>query len=609
MDIYQTNLHLLQQKDPQLARRVDQEADDATARVHTTPSKAPTIFIQSGGKTQALHHPQQPFEQSQQFLASIENLHQAHNIAILGCGMGYIPLLIHNGQPSLQNLFILEPSISVFRLALQTMDLSSLLRAKHTHFIIGNSPGDVYRVFMNHLMEILANPLLLIDVPAFTSTFPDWASHVRNQIQDAFQFGQSGLLTKFKDGPRCIANLLRNLPSIHQSPGVNIFKNVFKERPAIIVAAGPSLQKNIHALKHAQERFVIFATDTTYHSLLTHAITPHFVITVDPTELNTRHFPSDRYDTPSILVFDPEARPEIPPKFSRTLTYMTDKHPFFAWLNEQTEDKGIIIKGSMVSHTAFHIASYLECSPIIFMGQDLALDARQGATHIQEAAICRNVTYLEDDPHHVDVPNPTSENKSSREPLFWVEGTEGGTVPTIQSFLVYLRLLEEDIRKTSTPIIDATEGGARIAGTQIKTFSEVLDGEGKEGKPIAELIETTLAAVSSVSHQNLGALHAQLKTILKDRVDIAREGMDLINQTEDPARLNQELQAFKQRIFSDPVSEYLIEYSAPRELFDFLKLGMANASPEEKVQGMKNRFAALFKATIKAYEVFCEYEC
>ena len=181
--------------------------------------------------------------------------------------------------------------------------------------------------------------------------------------------GHSGLLTKFRDGPLTISNLMRNLENIFNAPGISEIGTLCRNIPAIIVAAGPSLSKNIDLLRDAQRNFLIIASDTVYGMLLNHNIVPHFVVTVDPTELNLRHFPAERYGTESFLIFDPESRPEIVDKFTFSLTYMTDKHPFFNWLDQQTGGKGIIRKGGMVSQTALQIAFFLGCSPVILVGR------------------------------------------------------------------------------------------------------------------------------------------------------------------------------------------------------------------------------------------------
>ena len=64
--------------------------------------------------------------------------------------------------------------------------------------------------------------------------------------------------------------------------------------------------------------------------------------------------------------------------------------------------------------------------------------------------------------------------------------------------------------------------------------------------------------------------------------------------------LKAELERFRERIFADPVADYLIEYAAPRELFEFLKLGPADLTDEEEWNRVLTRYRALFEATLLA---------
>ena len=51
--------------------------------------------------------------------------------------------------------------------------------------------------------------------------------------------------------------------------------------PAVLVSAGPSLDKNINQLKEIRENVFIMAVDTALNSILTHDIIPDMAITVD----------------------------------------------------------------------------------------------------------------------------------------------------------------------------------------------------------------------------------------------------------------------------------------------------------------------------------------
>ncbi len=603
MSLFEQNLNLLQQKDSSLANRLETEPEDTVVTLQKSKTGMPVAIVECNGQKYALHDPNDPLRHAQNFLNQIKGLRETRNLAILGCGLGYIPLYIQQANPNIRHFYVFEPSLSVFRNALKIVDFSPLLQSANVEIVVGQEPGQVYNTLMNHLMDLVANSILLVDYHPVTAAFPNWAGNARQQVQEALRLGQSGLATKFKDGPRTMRNLIRNLDWLAKSPGIIEIGDICHNVPAVIVAAGPSLMKNIEILHKYQQQLLIIASDTVYNLLLDHGIFPEFVVTVDPTELNLKHFPSEHYGPDSFLIFDPEARSEIVQKFTHRLTYMTDKHPIFRWLDKMVGPKGSIAKGGMVSQAAMQIALYLECSPVILIGQDLAFDSESCITHAPKTALSREVSFLDDDREHVDVYTP-DHSTSNREPLYWVEGATQDKVPTVHSFLVYLRMLENDIRNTKTPIIDATEGGAKIAGTIVQSLEETARKLQHKNINLSEIMTTFLVNLKSWKPPAVQNVKEQLRSTLQNRVELAEQGLREIEKTPNASlnELETRMESYRTKIFTDPVAEYLIESAAPQELFEFLKLEPANASADEKRRKLVERWNALLKAVQKANE-------
>ncbi|MDP8243592.1 MAG: DUF115 domain-containing protein [Candidatus Hinthialibacter antarcticus] len=603
MDIQQANLNALQQRYPQLAARIQSAEQDAEVALRNTDTAYPTLVVQKHGQWAALHHPQDPVMHAQQFVQSIDGLESARNLMMFGFGLGYAALLVQQVMKEPQRILLLEPSLSVFRAALQTIDLSSLLVDPCVEIVIGGQPCAIRQAVLNHLMDFMANSVIAVEFPPVVGAFAEWAEAAKQEAQDTLRFGQSGLVTKFKDGPLTLRNLLGNLDAITTTPGLSALGESFKNVPAIIIAAGPSLAKNIDQLRGLEQHFLLIAVDTAYELLLKHGVKPHIVVTVDPTELNLRHFKQERYDD-AWLLFDPEARPEIVAKFSKRLTAMTDKHDFFQWLDQQTGGKGVIRKGGMVSQAGLYAASYLGCSPIVLVGQDLALERNDGATHIAETANCRNVGFIEGEKDKADVPNLDG-SQVSREPLFWVDGVDGQPVPTVQSFLIYIRMLEEDIRRIPAPVIDATEGGAKISGTKIQTLAKVIEQERKSEMNVPhKLAALGSAPVQKIKHDVRREIRDRLQQRLQSAKQIAQE---VKQQTEsDITRAEEQLENARQRLITDVVDDYMIEYAAPKALFEFLKLGPGGASDEVRREHIQRRLQALITAVEEANAILHE---
>ena len=229
-------------------------------------------------------------------------------------------------------------------------------------------------------------------------------------------------------------------------------------------------------------------------------------------------------------------------------------------------------------------------------------------THAPETALSRSVTFDQNHSEYVTIATPGLPDNPNQEKIFWVDGVEGNKVPTVQSFLVYLRMLEEDIRSAKVRVIDATEGGALIQGTIVQPLRETLQNEQKNVL-LSEIMTELLARFAYWQGKPSEPVQRNLRAMVTRRVALAREGLQYLNSRPKAAlnELEERLEYYHRQIFSDPMAEYLLENAAPQELFEFLKLGPANATPEQQRQQLRNRFSALLNAVTHAEQQMQEW--
>ena len=79
-------------------------------------------------------------------------------------------------------------------------------------------------------------------------------------------------------------NLKNGVFSWENSKPLLFLKNIrpYQRIPVVIVAAGPSLDKNIHILKEFQGKCLIICVDIVLFKLIENGIRPDFVINIDP---------------------------------------------------------------------------------------------------------------------------------------------------------------------------------------------------------------------------------------------------------------------------------------------------------------------------------------
>lgn len=117
-----------------------------------------------------------------------------------------------------------------------------------------------------------------------------------------------------------------------------------------------------------------------------------------------------------------------------------------------------VVSGGSVSTEAFMIALQMGFKNIVLIGQDLAFTGGVSHTKGIEDALGDNDSYIK-----------------SRQ-IVEVEGINGERLQTDYQMWFYKQWFEKVIRiyKDKIYVIDATEGGARIEGAEIKSLEEVI---------------------------------------------------------------------------------------------------------------------------------------
>jgi hypothetical protein len=296
-----------------------------------------------------------------------------------------------------------------------------------------------------------------------------------------------------------IDNMLSNVKHIVSHAGINQLRDKFKGMPAVTVASGPSLEKNMHLLRDVHDRALIISCDASLLPLMKRDIRPHIVATLERT-VGTAKLYEDVTDVDGIyLAFCPLVQPDLYESFHGKKIIVFRPFSHFDWFHL---DKGTLPIGPAVSNMAFAIAEYLGCDPIIMIGQDLAF-AEDGDTHVEDMRFGeRDASYYSS--------------------VIEVEGNDGRPVKTSRMWEVLKAAHEEDIRYHKGLCINATEGGAKIRGAHVMPFSEAIKKYCRN-----EFFPKAIIADSISGFEKNVNIHKELKTIL-DRCIETRNALEKI---------------------------------------------------------------------------------
>jgi hypothetical protein len=268
-------------------------------------------------------------------------------------------------------------------------------------------------------------------------------------------------------GARYLLNTLGNINALSREGDVASLAGAGTGLSAIVLGAGPSLDRALPALRAAQSTAIIIAVDTALRPLLAAGIRPHLAVAVDPGDANTRHL----YDLPpcpeTFLVSEASVDPRAVREFrGRTFLFCVADHHPWPWLRAQGAGRGRLRAWGSVLTSAFDLALLMECDPIVFAGADLAFTDNR--------PYCRGVVYEEDWRRLKEwgVPLETQwKTQITRGPLVDETDVCGRPVRTAAHLLAFRNwLAEQTVRESHRRFINATGAGI-LSGRAIEQRS------------------------------------------------------------------------------------------------------------------------------------------
>ena len=226
--------------------------------------------------------------------------------------------------------------------------------------------------------------------------------------------------------------------------------------PAVLVAAGPSLDKNVLQLKEYQNRMFIVCVDAALNTLYKHHIVPDIVVSVDPRIEEIKALKDEEFrKLPVVTVMTSSYKVFL--KHEGRLFYEWDDDAFTKDLLQlQDSQMTYLESGGSVANNAFSLLRKLGFRTIVLIGQDLA--------------------YPNGKFHAADAFENEGELKSDDDKYFYVEDIYGGQVLTEPNMDMYRKWYEKRIENyKEIRVIDATEGGALIRGTEVIPLDKTLE--------------------------------------------------------------------------------------------------------------------------------------
>ncbi len=434
--------------------------EDIDIKTESAVDGTPVFKICKDGKEMYLNGKRNPGKIAEVWSKKFDQLPKTTPIIMFGIGNGEFLKVVSRKTRKDVRIFVYEPSLKIFIKCMETVDLSEVFEKREVFFGIENCHSYIELqdlidgIASIENMEYMRTYLL----PGYHHLYPQEATIFFNKAQRKLDEIISNIATHVFFADVAMPTLLRNaayLPDCNTA--FQLVDIIPRDMPAIVVAAGPSLDKNIKDLKAAKNKAFIIATDTAMKPLIRNGIIPDVFAVVDGKK-------------PVELVMVPEAK-KIPLLASviaskDVLDYHEGKKFFFdegyRFVWRHFTNNGIefptLEKGGSVATTCFSLAYVLGIDNVILIGQDLA--------------------YTNNQYHAKGTFEKDFEVKLDR--CVMVPGNVEDFVPSPPDYKKYLDFYEYFIKgakehRKNFNVINATEGGARIEGTEVITLKEAIE--------------------------------------------------------------------------------------------------------------------------------------
>jgi|GEM_PF-3294135 len=416
--------------------------------------KAPINERNSTGNAPIIHYVMKNLPEDEQ-------LNEIYKFIVFGVGLGLHIPLIHE-KVKAKVYLIVEPNIEVFKLSLFVTNYAKLAKEAKLQFSVAH---DEFK-FRNEFDIFYCDSFIDNHYFKFfklTDNCDIYMKTVQNYL-----VSQGHYLYSYE---RTFLSIFRTNKYI--TNGFNIFDISkthpieFSKKPVLLLAAGPSLQRNIEFVKENQGRFTIVAIYATLPLLERNGIKPDFITQYDEQNhqvLNTLDKIKDiNFFKDSILLIASHVNEKLTNSFPKENIYI------FQAMFELKKDFGTLTSPS-VGELTYALCLRLGAKNIYLLGLDLALDSQTNKSHIDGHSGANAFNSIKDEEESSD------QNYSYRKNTIKVRGNlqdEVKTLPVFKSNIDSFNLITQEYKTNDVNVFNLSNGA--YFNATIPTAIETLD--------------------------------------------------------------------------------------------------------------------------------------
>ncbi len=470
MNLYDENLAYFDQMNHVLyedaAKRLDAlSAEDSSVSLCMNKAGQKNVAVREGDREIFIHSQYNVLSEAERWASGHDA--EAGLVVVFGLGMGYhLAALLKAVNPDAA-IFVVEPDTRIFKLFLENGSMKALFSRKNTFFILNDNDDVIVDLLFGFFKT---RPFEKADFRVYSNyaiLYADLFGRIQKRFADMINLMSVNLQTNDYFKEMWIANFIMNISNINGAYNGKEMENLFRDVPALIVSAGPSLERNIEQIRELSNRCVVLAGGSALTILKKNNITPRFAVVIDGSPLIKDIYRGIEFEGISLIYLN-RCYYELIDIYPEKKIVFIDSLDHLARIfgNQMNIDFQEMPPDATVAGINVGIATHFGCNPVVLVGQDFACTDLK--FHAEGAA--HNMNFEE-------------QVKSGDKDLVKAIDIYGEETYTTRPLLASKSAMENKVKAAVAKgfrFINATEGGIGVDLCEVRDFRDVTNAYMKQ---------------------------------------------------------------------------------------------------------------------------------
>jgi len=439
------------------------------------------------------------FDYHDRYCQDSMSIDKINKYLFLGTGLGIHVEQIVN-KFNIPVSLIIEDDVELFRLSMFTTNYKKLFQNRTVYFSISESKNEFHKTFNNFFVKAFFKNYF-IKYSLFSNLYKEKVDDIRSFLiaRSEATYSNERLLTKNR---KVINKIKDNYKFLNLQKKDS--QDFFKDKPILILGAGPSLHKNLEWLKKNHDKYIIIAVFVSLKVLKKANISPDFAVHIDERHDAISKVLEDIGDLSflknTLLIFSASVPDILIKKFDKEQIYLHEDRTKYK-LRTST------LEVSSVGETVYSIGLILNPSSIYILGLDLAL-GDEGETHATDHIRSKQIKETNNENDDFQLENNVIYTKGNLKERV-------KTLPILALSIPVLNLKTLQYKSKDQNIFNLSQNGAFFENTTPLKISDIKITKSLDKNNLSKKIKTIVDSYSTkvLDHSQTEEIKPRIKQI------------------------------------------------------------------------------------------------